>query len=113
MNRVQGKTAIVTGGASGIGEAVTRLLVAEGAKVVIADINADLGSNLARELGSATLYQRLDATDAASWTELVLLTEKTFGHANILVNNVGGLDPAPIEEWDGPRFQRALDLNLF
>lgn len=113
MNRVQDKTAIVTGGAAGIGEAIVRLLVTEGAKVVIADVNADQGSTLAKELGPATLFQQIDATSRQSWDELLLLTQKTFGDIHILINNVGGLDPAPIEEWDTARFQRALELNLY
>lgn len=113
MNRVEGKIAIVTGGAAGIGEAVARLLVAEGAKVVIADMNAALGNALAAELGSAAHFQSLDATNRDSWDQLLATTVDVFGDPTILVNNVGGLDPAPIEEWDTARLQRSLELNLF
>jgi 3alpha(or 20beta)-hydroxysteroid dehydrogenase len=113
MSRMKGKTAIVTGGASGIGAAVVRALANEGASVVIADLNANLGAELARSLGSSALYQRLDATRRDSWDELLERTTEAFGAPGVLVNNVGGLDPAPIEEWNVARFQRALELNLF
>ncbi|QUT07851.1 glucose 1-dehydrogenase [Sphingobium phenoxybenzoativorans] len=113
MNRVQGKTAIVTGGASGIGEGIVRALVAEGANVVFGDIDADKGRALAESLGAKAVFQRHDATSEQSWRDMLAAAEKAFGTVNVLVNNVGGLEAAPLETWDGAKFQRALDLNLF
>lgn len=113
MNRVQGKTAIVTGGASGIGEGIVRALVAEGANVVFGDIDAEKGRALAESLGAKAVFQQHDATSEQSWRDMIAAAEKAFGTVNVLVNNVGGLEAAPLETWDGAKFQRALDLNLF
>ncbi|WP_070154534.1 SDR family NAD(P)-dependent oxidoreductase [Sphingobium phenoxybenzoativorans] len=113
MNRVQGKTAIVTGGASGIGEGIVRALVAQGANVVFGDIDAEKGRALAESLGAKAVFQQHDATSEPSWRDMLAAAEKAFGTVNVLVNNVGGLEAAPLETWDGAKFQRALDLNLF
>ncbi|KIF78447.1 3-alpha-hydroxysteroid dehydrogenase [Streptomyces sp. 150FB] len=113
MNRVQGKTAIVTGGASGIGAATARTLAAEGADVVIGDINTEAGNTLAGELGSKAVFVRLDVTSPDSWNQALTAAQETFGGVDILVNNVGLLDSAPLEEWDAARFQRSLNINLF
>jgi 3alpha(or 20beta)-hydroxysteroid dehydrogenase len=113
MNRVQGKTAIVTGGANGIGEAIVRALVAEGANVVFGDIDTERGLALSESLGPKAVFQQHDATSEQSWRDMLLAAEKAFGAVTILVNNVGGLEAAPIETWDADKFQRALNLNLF
>ena len=73
-NRLEGKTAIVTGGASGIGEATSRLFVTEGAKVVIADIDDDKGVALESELnqsGEVALYRKVDVTSESQWLSLI------------------------------------------
>jgi NADP-dependent 3-hydroxy acid dehydrogenase YdfG len=70
--RVVGKTAIVTGAASGIGAAIARVLAAEGAAVVLADIDADRGPALAAEFGEPSLFRSLDVTDEGAWRDLVL-----------------------------------------
>lgn len=88
MGRLSGKTAIITGGAQGMGEATARLFVAEGAKVLITDVQADKGEKLAAELGDAARFFRLDVTSESEWQQAVAEAEK-LGPLNVLVNNAG------------------------
>ena len=87
--RLAGKTAIVTGGASGIGEATSRLFVEHGAKVVIGDIDETKGKALEAELGDAAIFRRLDASDEANWKSVVDETMSLWGRLDIVVNNAG------------------------
>lgn len=89
MGRVDGKVAIVTGAASGMGRADARLLAAEGAQVVLADLNEVDGRAAAAEIGDAALFLRLDVTDEENWQAVIATTMKTFGRLDILVNNAG------------------------
>ncbi len=86
-NRFAGKSAVITGGANGIGEATARLLAGEGAKVVIADLNADRGEMLARELGG--LFMRTDVTREADVEVAVGAAVEHFGGLDIMVNSAG------------------------
>jgi NAD(P)-dependent dehydrogenase (short-subunit alcohol dehydrogenase family) len=86
MNRLQGKTALVTGAARGIGEAIARAFLAEGAEVLLTDINDPLGEKLAAELGAN--YARLDVREEADWQRVAASLEKQGG-LDILVNNAG------------------------
>jgi 3alpha(or 20beta)-hydroxysteroid dehydrogenase len=97
MGRLDTKIAIVTGGAMGQGEAICRAFVAEGAKVVIADIAKDEGQALADELGADAHFAHHDVSDEASWTALVADTETRFGPVNVLANNAGILRFGDIE----------------
>jgi NAD(P)-dependent dehydrogenase (short-subunit alcohol dehydrogenase family) len=92
-NRFAGQVAIVTGGASGIGEATCRRLVAEGADVVIADVNGDKATALAAELGSRATARRFDAADVASVESLVTGTIERFGRLDVLHNNAAISSP--------------------
>jgi 3alpha(or 20beta)-hydroxysteroid dehydrogenase len=112
MGRVEGRTAVVTGGGKGMGAATVRLLAAEGANVVAADIDIDSAQELAEELGPQVHAATLDVRSPGSWAELIDDTERRFGAVGILVNNAGIADPAPLEEWDLARLQRMLDVNL-
>ncbi|MEU8004251.1 glucose 1-dehydrogenase [Catellatospora sp. NPDC049111] len=112
MGRVEGKTAIVTGGAMGMGAAIVRRLVAEGAKVVIADVDSSAAQVLAAELGAWAVAELLDVRSPQQWVDVVNRSERRFGAIDILVNNAGIADPAPLEEWDTARLQRTLDVNL-
>jgi 3alpha(or 20beta)-hydroxysteroid dehydrogenase len=112
MGRVEGKTALVTGGAMGMGAAMVRRLVAEGANVVIADVSTTAAQSLAAELGPAAVAERLDVRSPEQWSDVVDRAERRFGSIDILVNNAGIADPAPLEEWDTARLQRTLDVNL-
>lgn len=89
MNRLNGKIAIITGASQGMGEAHARAFVAEGAKVVMTDVNEQAGQALAKELGSNAVFVKQDVSDAQSWKEVVAFAENTFGTVNVLVNNAG------------------------
>lgn len=112
-----GKVAIVTGAARGIGASEARMLVARGAKVVVADLLDDLGRDLARELsrdcpGGRAIYVHLDAARAVEWTGAVATAEREFGRLDILINNAGvhgrlGLEETAEAEWD-----RVIDNDL-
>ena len=87
--RVEGKVAIVTAGAKGLGEADCRLLAAHGAKVVVADVDETPGLALADELADAAVFMQLDVTDEANWQSVIAETVERFGGLHILVNNAG------------------------
>jgi NAD(P)-dependent dehydrogenase (short-subunit alcohol dehydrogenase family) len=106
--RLAGKVAVVTGGASGMGASHVRSLAREGAKVAIADIASDAGTALADELraaGHEASYHRLDVSDPDAWRQVVADVESAHGPADVLVNNAGvqvrsaGID-ADDREWD-------------
>ena len=89
MSRLAGKVAIVTGGAQGQGAEIARAFVAEGAKVVIADVADEPGQALAAELGEAAHFAHHDVSDEASWTALVEDANGRFGPVRVLANNAG------------------------
>jgi 3alpha(or 20beta)-hydroxysteroid dehydrogenase len=88
-NRLDGKVAMITGGARGQGEAEARLFVAEGAKVVITDVLDELGQALAADLGESAMYVHLDVTSEDDWSAAVAATVERFGPPTVLVNNAG------------------------
>jgi 3alpha(or 20beta)-hydroxysteroid dehydrogenase len=110
---LDGKVALVTGAASGIGEAITRLFVERGAKVVIGDIADDRGAALAEELGAAAVYAKLDVTDEDSWRAAVALAESEFGGLDVLVNDAGISVGGTVEEQPFEEYQRVIAVNQF
>ena len=112
-NRFDGSTVLVTGGARGMGEAHVRGFVAEGARVVIADVLDEEGSALSEDLGSAATYVHLDVSDEEQWQVAVTQTESTFGPLHVLVNNAGisGV-PAALVDTDLDVWHRVLAVNL-
>lgn len=88
MKRLEGKVAIVTGAASGLGAADARLMAAEGAKVVLTDVNVELGGRVAAEIPGAIFLQH-DVRDESQWKAVVAKTVETFGRLDVLVNNAG------------------------
>jgi NAD(P)-dependent dehydrogenase (short-subunit alcohol dehydrogenase family) len=87
--RLEGKVAIVTGGASGFGAEISRHFVREGAKVLLTDINESGGEKVAAENSSMMRFARHDVTSAEDWKNAVRQCIETFGHVDILVNNAG------------------------
>ncbi|HTP19974.1 MAG TPA: SDR family oxidoreductase [Solirubrobacteraceae bacterium] len=113
--RLEGRLAIVSGGARGIGAAHVRALVGEGAHVVIGDVLADEGSALASELGDRVRSVVLDVISETDWTAAVAAAEDDGwgpGAVTILVNNAGIIDPSPISELSAERWRRTIDVNL-
>ncbi len=96
--RLDGKVAIVTGGAMGQGAGISRAFVAEGARVVIADVAKDAGQELADALGDQAHFAHHDVSDQASWASLVDDTNERFGPVNVLANNAGILRFGEIEK---------------
>ena len=88
MGRVEGKVAIVTGGAQGIGRAICAVLAREGARVVLTDVNTALGEQSAHEVAAAR-FMPLDVVDEAQWRKVIETTVSEFGRLDILVNNAG------------------------
>ncbi|MFC8043596.1 glucose 1-dehydrogenase [Nocardia sp. NPDC057353] len=112
MGRVDGKVALITGGARGMGAAHARLLVAEGAQVVIGDILDDEGKALAEEIGPNARYVHLDVTQPEEWEAAVAVAVQEFGSLTVLVNNAGIVNGAPVHKFDLDQWRRILDVNL-
>jgi 3alpha(or 20beta)-hydroxysteroid dehydrogenase len=112
MGRLDGKVAIITGAARGQGEAEARLFVAEGARVVLADVLTDEGASVAASLGDAAVFCRLDVTDEDQWRSAVDLAEDRFGPVNVLVNNAGVLLFQSIDKTDPADFERIMRVNV-
>lgn len=89
MKRVEGKVALITGGASGIGRGCARRLAAEGARVVIADRDVAGGQAVAAELGAPHVFEQLDVTDEDGWARVIEATLRVFGRLDILINSAG------------------------
>lgn len=106
MGRMDGKVAVITGGASGIGETTVRLFVEEGARVVIADVQDDRGNALAGELGGLAAYRRTDVTVEDDVKAAVTLAASKFGRLDCIFNNagivgtIGPIEDTPAEEYD-------------
>lgn len=112
---LSGKVAIITGGANGIGRATVELFVKEGAKVVIADVNADEGEAFAAQLGDSALFKRTDVSNKEEIQALVDFAVTQFGALHILFNNAGisgATYPRFIDD-DLNDFQRVIGVNLF
>lgn len=108
--RLAGKTALITGGTSGIGEATVRLFVAEGAKVMIAGRNSDKGHALAAELGPAAAFISTDVTHEAEVRRAVEATAERFGRFDCLFNNAGGPTKGTASTITGDDYRYAMDL---
>ncbi|TCF96776.1 hypothetical protein BZM26_35505 [Paraburkholderia strydomiana] len=111
MNRFEGKTIVITGAARGQGAAEARRFHREGARVVIADVLAEEGDVLARELGERATFVVHDVTDEDSWTDLFDETERIFGGCDVLVNNAGIYRPAPLHETTAQLVEQHFRVN--
>lgn len=112
MGKLEGKVAIITGGARGMGAATSRLFVAEGARVAIADVLEDAGQALAAELGDAAKFWKLDVTSEEDWARVVAEVEATLGPVDALVNNAGILMFKSLLETTKADYERVLGVNL-
>jgi NAD(P)-dependent dehydrogenase (short-subunit alcohol dehydrogenase family) len=114
VNELVGKVAIVTGGASGLGRAMVEIFVEEGARVVIADVNADDGKAFAATLGSNVAFLQTDVSDADQVQAVVDLAVERFGGLHIMCNNagIGGSFKRFLDD-DFADFDRVMGVNIF
>ncbi|WP_182523690.1 SDR family oxidoreductase [Nocardioides dongkuii] len=112
MGRVEGKVVLISGGARNIGGASARLLIAEGAQVVIGDLLDEEGAALAEELGDAARYVHLDVTREEDWTSAVEHTVAEFGRLDVLFNNAGIFNGGKLQRYRTDQWQQMLDVNL-
>ena len=113
--RLEGKVALVTGGARGIGEATARLFAREGARVVIGDILVDEGKRVAEDIeasGGQALFVNQDVRSDADWKTAVEATGQRFGKLDILVNNAGVFLVSPIEETSDEEYECMMETNV-
>jgi 3(or 17)beta-hydroxysteroid dehydrogenase len=111
MKRVQDKVALVTGGASGVGFETVKLLLADGAKVVISDINEQAGQALADECGERAVFVRHDVTSEDDWRAAIATAQQRFGPLDILINNAGILIPGSIVTATLAQFRQLMQVN--
>ena len=112
MGRLDGRVAIVTGAARGMGEATARLFVDEGARVVLTDVLDDEGVTVASSIGEAAIYLHLDVTDEGSWSAVLATTIETFGVPDVLVNNAGILASGSVTATDVATFEKVMAVNV-
>jgi 3alpha(or 20beta)-hydroxysteroid dehydrogenase len=110
--RLEGKVALITGAARGMGAAAARLFVAEGAKVVLGDVLPEV-KEVAQELGEAALAVTLDVTDEAAWRDAIAAGEERFGKIDVLVNNAGILLMDELGKTTSEMWSKVNDVNAF
>ncbi|PCI52280.1 MAG: 3-alpha-hydroxysteroid dehydrogenase [Moraxellaceae bacterium] len=111
MTQLDGKVAIITGGARGQGEAEARLFVERGAKVVITDVLDDEGEKVSADLKDKALFLHQDVTQEESWTQVVKMTQEHFGKVDILVNNAGIIRLAPLAMTSLEDYMATINVN--
>ena len=113
MKQLEGKVAIVTGGAAGFGEGIVRLFVEQGARVVLADLDVARGEALARQLGAATRFVRCDVAVGSDVATLVTACVQAFGVPDIVINNAGTTHTnQPMLNVDEATFDRMFAVNV-
>lgn len=112
MGRLTGKIAIVTGAARGMGEAEARLFVAEGARVMVADVLDPEVKVVAESLGDHAIGVHLDVTDEHSWVEALRACRSRWGDPHVLVNNAGILQVGPLLTLEADDMRRVLEVNV-
>lgn len=113
MGRLQGKVAIITGAAKGLGEADARMFAREGATVILTDMDQENGTRVASEIGASAEFHMQDVRDESGWEDLIADVVSRHGKLDILVNNAGVVEPGTIEtqtaeEW---RFVMAVSAD--
>ena len=115
MNRVAGKVALITGGASGIGRASAQRLAAQGARICITDVDAPAGRAAVEEMNAEhddALFLEHDVTSEARWQEVIASVVATFGKLDVLVNNAGIFYGGPTENFPYEEWRRQMGVNL-
>ncbi|MCD2173550.1 glucose 1-dehydrogenase [Rhizobium sp. C4] len=111
--RLEGKAAIVTGGASGFGAGIVRKFIAEGARVMVADINGAAAEAFAKEFGAFAIGHQVDVSKDESVAAMAKAALEAFGQVDILVNNAGVTHlPAAMEDVSEMDFDRVLSVNV-
>ncbi len=111
--RLEGKTAVVTGGASGFGAGIVEKFLQEGARVLIADINGEAAAEMAGQSGPNAVAHTVDVADGASVQAMADAVLSAFGHVDILVNNAGITHlPTPLEDVSEDDFDRVYNVNM-
>ena len=111
MGRLDGKVALVTGGARGQGEAEVRLFAAEGARVIVSDVLVDEGQALAAELGDNVAFNRHDVSSEEEWDAAISFAREHFGGLHVLVNNAGITGGGPIAKHTLADYERVVAVN--
>ncbi|MEO1293922.1 MAG: L-iditol 2-dehydrogenase, partial [Pseudomonadota bacterium] len=112
MTRLAGKVALITGGARGIGRAISEAFLAEGARVAVADLLADEAEATAADLGGDCMAVEMDVTDRSSIADGVAAVEGRWGRIDVLVNNAGIFNMCPIEDITEQDYRRQFDVNV-
>lgn len=110
--RLEGKTAVVSGGASGIGLATCARFIKEGARVIVADLDAERGRRAVADLGDRAIFVHLDVTEFESWQQAVKLAVKSFSKLDILVNSAGIVRKGTIEDTSLEAWNQTLRVNV-
>lgn len=114
--KIQGKVCVVTGGASGLGAATAQYLVEQGANLILVDMNQELGTQMAQQLGEKAQFKALDVTDEAAVEQFFAEIEQHYGQLNGLVNCAGIAPSAKVLGKEGlhslSMFQKVLDINV-
>jgi 3alpha(or 20beta)-hydroxysteroid dehydrogenase len=111
MGRMDGKVAIVSGGAGGLGRSHAEVFIAEGGRVVLADLPTSDVRDIASQLGDAAVGVELDVRSQSNWERVLLETRRAFGEPNVLVNNAGVVSFAPLFETSEEEYRRVIDIN--
>ena len=111
MGRLEGKVALITGGARGQGEAEARLFASEGAKVVVADVLDAEGSKVAAEIGDAARYVHLDVAQETDWQRAVTECITSFEKLDVLVNNAGIVRTGLVENMSLASYMEVVNVN--
>ncbi|KAF1975989.1 3-ketoacyl-reductase-like protein [Bimuria novae-zelandiae CBS 107.79] len=113
MGRLEGKVALVTGAGSGFGAGISQAFAAEGAKVLVCDINTEGGNATVKSNPSAMAFHKMDVTKASEWKSAIDTAIQNFGKCDILVNNAGtSYKNKPTVEVTEDEFQRTFDVNV-
>ena len=112
MGLLDGKIALVTGGARGLGAEIAKAFVEEGAGVLITDVLEEEGAETARALGNNAAFQKLDVTNEDDWVAAIAAVKQQFGGLDILVNNAGIADGGRLEETSLEDFRKVTSINL-